>query len=274
MTTTSPRRRPGRLARFRASVAAASLDVSTALVQLRAVTREYQTGRGRLIALQPTDLSLARGEMVAIVGPSGSGKSTILNLIAGIDRPSAGQIIIGGTDLTALSEEQLTRWRGGNAGIVFQFFQLMPTLSALENVLLAAEFRGGGGLSRRRMRARDLLARVGLAELAGHLPAELSGGEQQRVAIARALVNDPPLLLADEPTGNLDSATSERVMALLTEFATDGRTLIFVTHDPALAARADRIIGVRDGVIVSDARRAGAAVTPGRGGAHSHRESR
>jgi putative ABC transport system ATP-binding protein len=227
-------------------------DSTDSFVQLRAVTREYQTGRGRLTALQATDLTIARGEMVAIVGPSGSGKSTILNLIAGIDRPSAGQIIIAGTELTALSEEQLTRWRGANAGIVFQFFQLMPTLSALENVLLAAEFRGGSGLSRRRVRARELLARVGLTDLADHLPAELSGGEQQRVAIARALVNDPPLLLADEPTGNLDSATSERVMALLAEFATEGRTLIFVTHDPALAARADRIISVRDGAIVGD----------------------
>ena len=226
-----------------------------ALIRLVGVTRAYDTGRGSLVALQPTALTIARGEMVAIVGHSGSGKSTILNVIAGIDRPSGGRIIVDGVDLTALSEERLTRWRGANVGVVFQFFQLMPTLSALENVLLASEFRGGRSLAERRRRALDLLERVGLVELADHLPAELSGGEQQRVAIARALVNDPPLLLADEPTGNLDSTTGERVMALLTEFATEGRTLVFVTHDAALAARAARIIRVRDGVIESDERR-------------------
>ena len=226
------------------------------LIQLHAVSKEYRTGRGPLAALLPTDLAIAAGETVAIVGPSGSGKSTILNLIAGIDRPSGGRMVVGGVDLTALSEEALTRWRGANVGIVFQFFQLMPTLSALENVALALEFRGSrggpGGPGSRRERALALLARVGLAELADHLPAELSGGEQQRVAIARALVNDPPLLLADEPTGNLDSATGERVMALLEEFAaggTGGRTLVFVTHDPALAARAGRIVHVRDGAV-------------------------
>jgi putative ABC transport system ATP-binding protein len=227
----------------------------TALIRLTGVARSYDTGRGTLIALQPTDLAIERGEMVAIVGPSGSGKSTILNVIAGIDRPSGGRIVVAGVDVTALSEERLTRWRGANVGIVFQFFQLMPTLSALENILLASEFRGGiGSAGRRRRRALDLLDRVGLADLADHLPSELSGGEQQRVAIARALVNDPPLLLADEPTGNLDSATGERIMALLSEFATDGRTLVFVTHDPSLAARAARVIRVRDGVIESDTR--------------------
>jgi len=225
------------------------------LIRLDGVGREYQTGRGTLVALRPTDLTFEAGEMVAIVGPSGSGKSTILNVVAGIDRPSTGRIIVGGDDLTAMSEERLTRWRGERIGIVFQFFQLMPTLSALENVILASEFRGGVmSAGRRRRRAFDLLERVGLAELADHLPTELSGGEQQRVAIARALVNDPPLLLADEPTGNLDSATGERIMALLGDFATAGRTLIFVTHDPNLAARAGRVIRVRDGVIEGDER--------------------
>ncbi len=225
-----------------------------AFIRLTTVTRAYQTGRGTLTALHETDLTIAAGESVAIVGPSGSGKSTILNVIAGIDRPSGGQIIVGGVELTALSEERLTRWRGEHVGIVFQFFQLMPTLSALENVLLASEFRGGRGRGERRQRALELLERVGLAELADHLPAELSGGEQQRVALARALVNNPPLLLADEPTGNLDSTTGERIMALLAEFAVADRTLIFVTHDPVLAARAGRIIRVRDGVIASDER--------------------
>jgi putative ABC transport system ATP-binding protein len=236
-------------------------DLAVPFIQLHGVAREYQTGRGALVALRPTDLAIEAGETVAIVGPSGSGKSTILNVIAGIDRPSAGRITVGGVELTALSEERLTRWRGETIGIVFQFVQLMPTLSALENVVLASEFRGGGVASagRRRRRALDLLDRVGLADLADHLPAELSGGEQQRVAIARALVNDPPLLLADEPTGNLDSATGERIMALLADFAAAGRTLVFVTHDPALAARAGRVIRVRDGVVEGDERSPGGA---------------
>ena len=242
------------------------------LIRLAGVGKEYQTGRGVLTALRPTDLTIEAGETVAIVGPSGSGKSTILNLIAGIDRPTVGRIVVGGVDLTALGEERLTRWRGANVGIVFQFFQLMPTLTALENVALALEFRGRGagprssgsgpagratpefgalGAGPRRERALALLERVGLAGLADHLPAELSGGEQQRVALARALVNDPPLLLADEPTGNLDSATGERVLALLAEFAAGGRTLVLVTHDPELAARAGRIIHVRDGEVLA-----------------------
>ena len=228
-------------------------DPTLPFIRLDAIARDYQTGRGSLTALHPTDLVIPAGQTVAIVGPSGSGKSTILNVIAGIDRPSSGRVTIGGTDLTALSEEGLTRWRGEQVGIVFQFFQLMPTLSALENVLLASEFRARPlGAGQRRRRALELLELVGLADLADHLPSELSGGEQQRVALARALVNDPPLLLADEPTGNLDSATGERIMGLLAAFATAGRTLVFVTHDPVLAARADRTIRVRDGNIVSD----------------------
>ncbi len=222
-------------------------------IALSGVGKAYQTGRGLLTALRPTDLAIAAGETVAIVGPSGCGKSTLLNLIAGIDRPTSGRIAIGGVELTALGEERLTRWRGANVGIVFQFFQLMPTLSALENVALPLEFRGGTPRGRR-ARALELLARMGLADLADHLPTELSGGEQQRVALARALVNDPPLLLADEPTGNLDSATGERVMGLLAEFTAGGRTLVFVTHDPALAARAGRVIRVRDGAIEGDER--------------------
>lgn len=239
--------------------------VEVPFIRLEAVTRAYQTGRGMLTALTSTDLTIEAGESVAIVGPSGSGKSTILNVIAGIDRPSGGRIVVGGVELTALSEERLTRWRGEHVGIVFQFFQLMPTLSALENVLLASEFRGSMiGTGRRRRRALDLLEEVGLAELADHLPAELSGGEQQRVALARALVNNPPLLLADEPTGNLDSITGERIMALLADFAGGDRTLVFVTHDPVLAARARRIIRVRDGAIASDERteQAGPTISP------------
>ncbi len=226
---------------------------TTALITLQDVARAYETGRGPLLALQATTLTIAAGETVAIIGPSGSGKSTLLNLIAGIDRPTSGQLLIGGVDLTALSEERLTRWRGDHVGIVFQFFQLMPTLSALENILLAGEFGSRRfRASERRQRALTLLDQVGLADLADHLPAELSGGEQQRVALARALINDPPLLLADEPTGNLDSTTGERIMALLAEFASTSRTLIYVTHDPLLAAQARRTIHVRDGAIVDD----------------------
>ena len=239
--------------RRRAPHPVAPPDRIAPFIRLDAIAREYQTGRGSLIALHSTDLAIPAGQTVAIVGPSGSGKSTILNVIAGIDRPSSGRVTIGGTDLTALSEEGLTRWRGEQVGIVFQFFQLMPTLSALENVILASEFRARPlGAGQRRRRALELLDLVGLADLADHLPSELSGGEQQRVALARALVNDPPLLLADEPTGNLDSATGERIMGLLAAFAAEGRTLVFVTHDPVLAARADRTIRVRDGIIVSD----------------------
>ena len=239
--------------RHRAPRATDRADPAAPFIRLDAIARDYQTGRGVLTALHPTDLAIPAGQTVAIVGPSGSGKSTILNVIAGIDRPSNGRVIIGGTDLTALSEEGLTRWRGEQVGIVFQFFQLMPTLSALENVILASEFRTRPlGAGQRRRRALELLDLVGLADLADHLPSELSGGEQQRVALARALVNDPPLLLADEPTGNLDSTTGERIMGLLAAFATEGRTLVFVTHDPVLAARADRTIRVRDGTIVSD----------------------
>jgi len=247
----------------RAARQADPADPAAPFIRLDAITRDYQTGRGVLTALHPTDLVITAGQTVAIVGPSGSGKSTILNVIAGIDRPSGGRVIIGGTELTALSEEGLTRWRGEQVGIVFQFFQLMPTLSALENVILASEFRArplGAGPHRRR--ALELLDLVGLADLADHLPSELSGGEQQRVALARALVNDPPLLLADEPTGNLDSATGERIMGLLAAFATEGRTLVFVTHDPVLAARADRTIRVRDGTIVSDQTAITTAATP------------
>lgn len=193
---------------------------------------------------------------MAIEGPSGSGKSTILNLLAGIDRPTSGTIAVGGVTLTDLGEEELTRWRGASVGLVFQFFQLLPTLTALENVLLAQEFQRG--TPRDPERARALLERVGLGAVIDRLPAELSGGEQQRVAIARALVNDPALLLADEPTGNLDTGAGHQVMGLLTEFAAGARTLIYVTHDAELTCHARRVLQVRDGTLVDDRRRDGA----------------
>jgi ABC-type lipoprotein export system ATPase subunit len=217
------------------------------------VTRQYQTGRGIVTALHDATFSIERGEWVAIVGPSGSGKSTLMNLLAGIDRASAGTVTVNGAELTHLSEERLARWRGRQVGIVFQFFQLMPTLTALENVVLPMELRGLWR-GERRKRGLALLDRVGVAGLASSLPSQLSGGEQQRVAIARALANDPAILLADEPTGNLDSATGERIIELLAELADGARTLLIVTHDARLAARAPRVIGLADGEIVRDTR--------------------
>ena len=215
------------------------------------VMKAYPMGKRQYLALRGVDLSLYAGEFTAIVGPSGSGKSTILNMITGIDRPTKGQVIMAGTPLHKLSENQLAQWRGANIGIVFQFFQLLPTLTALENVMLPMDFldtyRG-----QRRERALALLGRVGLGSHAGHLPSELSGGEQQRVAIARALANDPPIIIADEPTGNLDSATGQRIMALLRELSEQGKSVMFVTHDPVLAANAQRVVHVQDGLIVSD----------------------
>ncbi len=221
------------------------------VIQFAHATRRYTTGRGIVTALQDATFTIARGEWVAIVGPSGSGKSTLMNLLAGIDRASAGEVWVNGQEMTHLSEERLARWRGRQVGIVFQFFQLMPTLTAIENVVLPMELRGWWR-GERRKRAMALLERVGVADLASSLPSQMSGGEQQRVAIARALANDPAILLADEPTGNLDSATGERIIELLAELADGTRTLLIVTHDARLAARAPRIIGLADGVIIED----------------------
>lgn len=223
-------------------------DVS-ALISLSNVTKLYDTGRRTLPALRGIDLTVEPGEWVAILGPSGCGKSTLLNLLSGIDRPSSGSVMIDGHELSNLSEEQLARWRGRSIGIVFQFFQLMPTLTAVENVMLPLDLNGKRG---GRQRAMELLERVGLGHLGDHLPNELSGGEQQRVAIARALANDPPLLLADEPTGNLDSAAGIRVLALLDELWRGGKTMILVTHDRSIATYASRVIEMRDGNIVED----------------------
>jgi putative ABC transport system ATP-binding protein len=208
-------------------------------------------GNRQYMALRGVDLTLYAGEFTAIVGPSGSGKSTILNMITGIDRPTKGQVLMAGAPVHLMTENDLAQWRGGNIGIVFQFFQLLPTLTALENVMLPMDFRDTYR-GRRRERALALLARVGLEDHADHLPSELSGGEQQRVAIARALANDPPIIIADEPTGNLDTATGQRIMLLLEELSEQGKSVVFVTHDPILASHARRIIRVQDGHIVDD----------------------
>jgi len=218
------------------------------VIELVEVSRTVTSGAGPHTILHPTSFRIARGRAVAITGPSGSGKSTMLGLIAGLDAPTSGRILLDGTDITRLSEEQLARLRGDMVGIVFQFFHLLPSLTALENVLVPLEIAGARDAA---VRARALLADVGLQERGHHFPSQLSGGEQQRVAIARALANDPPILLADEPTGNLDSATGHHVIDLLVTINRErGRTLVLVTHDPDLASLADEVISLRDGRVV------------------------
>ncbi len=223
-----------------------------ALIRLENVTRSYTMGQRTLFALRDVSLDIRAGEFVAVTGPSGSGKSTMLNLIGGIDKPDRGRVWVDGLQVDSMDENRLARWRGGKIGIVFQFFQLLPTLTALENVMLPMELRNTFA-DGRRARAAEMLARVGLADRAAQLPSELSGGEQQRVAIARALANDPPMLLADEPTGNLDSDTGTRVVELLAELNRAGKTIILVTHEETLARAAQRIVRVRDGQVTEEA---------------------
>jgi len=223
---------------------------ATPLIDLTAVRKIYRTGKVEYAALRGVDLTIAEGEMVAIVGPSGSGKSTILNIITGIDRPTTGTVTVGDRRLDEMTEEQLAVWRGANVGIVFQFFQLLPTLSALENAALPLDFAHRGSKRERFERARHNLALVGLADKENHLPTELSGGEQQRVAIARALAADPPLVVGDEPTGNLDSVTAAEMFEVLGRLNHQGKTVLYVTHDLELAARAHRIVTIKDGRVV------------------------
>jgi putative ABC transport system ATP-binding protein len=220
------------------------------LIALEGVERTYRMGRVDYRALRGIDLEIAAGEMVAVVGPSGSGKSTILNMITGIDRPTAGTVTVDGRGLDELSEEELAVWRGANVGIVFQFFQLLPTLSALENAVLPLDFARWRSKRERFERARRNLELVGLGDKADNLPAELSGGEQQRVAIARSLASDPKLIVGDEPTGNLDTVTAAEMFGLLERLNSEGKTVLFVTHDRELAARAQRVVTIRDGLVV------------------------
>ncbi|MCB9495307.1 MAG: ABC transporter ATP-binding protein [Fibrobacteria bacterium] len=221
------------------------------MISMSKLARTYRVGDADFHALNGIDLEIARGSFVAVVGKSGSGKTTLANLVTGIDRPSAGRIVVEGSDLGALDESALARWRGGKVGVVFQSFQLLPTLTVAENVMLPMDFLGvDARLSRER--TMEILAKVGIVDQAAKLPLALSGGQQQRVAIARALVNDPVLLVADEPTGNLDSRTAEDVLDLFSEFADGGRTLLLVTHERDFSARADRVITLRDGRIDGD----------------------
>ena len=219
------------------------------MIELRAVTKSVPSGDGMLTILHPTDLLIHAGAVAAITGPSGSGKSTLLGLVAGLDAPSGGQVLIDGVEITSLDEDGLARLRGTKIGFVFQFFHLLPSLTAYENVLVPMEIAGARAPA---ARARQLLEEVGLQDRGHHYPSQLSGGEQQRVAIARALANDPPLLLADEPTGNLDTATGHSIIELLLGInRTRKTTLVLVTHDPELAAKADLRIALRDGRVVS-----------------------
>jgi putative ABC transport system ATP-binding protein len=226
------------------------LETRASLIELVGVEKRYRTGKLEYSALRGVDLTIAEGEMVAIVGPSGSGKTTIMNMITGIDRPTAGVVAVDGRRLNELSEEQLAVWRGRNVGIVFQFFQLLPTLTAVENALLPLDFARKGSKRQRLATARHNLELVGLGDKLDHLPAELSGGEQQRVAIARALASDPKLIVGDEPTGNLDTHTAAEMFELLRRLNEEGKTVLYVTHDLDLAARAGRVVTIRDGVVV------------------------
>lgn len=222
------------------------------IVELRGVNKAYKTAAGEYPVLKGIDLEMNAGEFVSIIGKSGSGKTTLLNMITGIDRPCAGEVWVNDTALHHMSEGQLARWRGRNLGIVFQFFQLLPMLSVYENLLLAMDFVGKIPYGQRKQRAMHLLDLVGLAEHAYKLPATLSGGQQQRVAIARALANDPPVLIADEPTGNLDSKTAESVFELFDQLAAQGKTIIIVTHDSGLAKRTQRTALIADGEIANE----------------------
>jgi putative ABC transport system ATP-binding protein len=220
------------------------------LISLQSVVKEYTTAAGPYRALKGVDITIERGEFVAVVGKSGSGKSTLINMITGIDRPSSGAVRVAGADLTRLSENQIAAWRGRNLGIIFQFFQLLPTLTVAENVMLPMDFCNVGKPRERRAKALALLERMELSEQADKLPGALSGGQQQRVAIARSLANDPSLLVADEPTGNLDSRTADSIFHLFEQLVIDGKTVVMVTHDNDLARRAGRAITVVDGQIV------------------------
>jgi len=221
------------------------------MLEARQLTKEYQSGDHRIAVLRDVSFTIPEGAFVAIVGPSGSGKTTLLGLLAGLDVPTGGSVIMDNDDLGRLSEDRRAQLRGAKVGFVFQSFQLIPTLTALENVQVPLELRGDDGAP---ARARELLTRVGLGDRAHHFPNQLSGGEQQRVAIARAFSNAPRLLFADEPTGNLDSETGARIVELLETLNREsGTTIVLVTHDLGLARRAQRIIRLADGIVVSDA---------------------
>jgi putative ABC transport system ATP-binding protein len=227
-------------------------DTNHHVVQVKDVTKSFPVGDGEITILKGISFEVRTGEFVSIVGPSGNGKSTLLNMITGIDRPSGGEVIVTGREVHRMSENQLASWRGEYVGIIFQFFQMLPALSLLQNVILPMDFANKYSSKERRQRAMHLLEMVGLADQAGKLPSMVSGGQQQRAAIARALANDPPLLVGDEPTGNLDSRTAGDVFDLFSNLVEQGKTMLMVTHDKELARRVPRVLEIIDGRITRD----------------------
>jgi putative ABC transport system ATP-binding protein len=219
------------------------------LIELRQVVKQYRGAAGVVTALNAIDLQVQPGEFVIILGKSGAGKSTLVNMIAGIDQPTSGQIRVAGVAVHALDEDRRAAWRGRAVGVVLQFFQLLPTLTVLQNVMLPMDFADRYPIRQQRERAMDLLDQMGIADHAHKLPSAVSGGQQQRIAIARALANDPPLLVADEPTGNLDSATARSVFGVFQNLVTQGKTIVMVTHDKDLASQVGRTIRLADGEI-------------------------
>ena len=228
--------------------------MTTPIIQLDGVSKTYPAAAGSFTALRDVSLSIGAGEFVVITGQSGSGKSTLLSLISGIDRATTGSVTVNGVAVHALSERDMSPWRGRTVGIVFQFFQLLPTLSAVENVMLPMDFCSKWPPGERRDRAMSLLERLGVADQADKIPSTLSGGQQQRVAVARALANSPAVLLADEPTGNLDSRTSESMLDLISGLAAEGQTVVMATHERSARQHASRAISLTDGIIESDER--------------------
>jgi putative ABC transport system ATP-binding protein len=224
--------------------------MSEPLIELRRVVKQYRGKAGAVSALKGIDLQVSAGEFVAVLGKSGAGKTTLVNVISGIDRPTSGEIRVAGTPVHALGEDDRAAWRGRSVGVVYQFFQLLPTLSVLHNVMLPMDLAGRLSVGEQKERAMRLLDRVGIAGHAHKLPSALSGGQQQRVAIARALANDPPILLADEPTGSLDSGTANEVLDVFQELATQGKTLLIATHDRDIVKRAGRTLRLADGEIM------------------------
>ena len=227
-------------------------NIELPIIELRDVQKSYMSAAGEFQALRSIDLQINAGEFVSIIGKSGSGKSTLLNMITGIDRPTTGEVLVNGTAVHKLDENQLAGWRGGNMGIIFQFFQLLPALSLMQNVILPMDLAGVYKPRERRERAEYLLEIVDLTDQRNKLPSMVSGGQQQRAAMARALANDPPIVIADEPTGNLDSKTAETVFNLFNSLVEQGKTIIIVTHDSSLAQRAHRTALITDGEIVNE----------------------
>jgi len=222
------------------------------LIELQGLNKTYDTPAGAFAALRGIDLTIEAGEFVAVVGKSGSGKSTVLNLVGGIDRPTSGSVSVGGTPIQGMTENELAIWRGRHVGLVFQFFQLLPTLTVAENVMLPMDFCGTFAPNERRARAESLLERLGVGDQRDKLPSTLSGGQQQRVAVARALANAPALLLADEPTGNLDSRTSDAMLAIFAQLARDGQTIVMVTHEHRAIQHASRVLTLADGRLLAE----------------------